>query len=63
MHLLLRRGSKRNVRLTDTLLPILRAKMQPEIRISVLRTHAYRVLEGEVDAIAQGSEELLIEGT
>lgn len=63
MHLLLRRSSKRNMRLTITLLPILRTKMEPEIRVSVFRTHAYRVLEGEVDAIAQGREELLIEGT
>jgi hypothetical protein len=50
------------MRLTNPLLPILRAKMEPEIRIPVLRTHAYRVLEGEVDAVAQGREELLVEG-
>lgn len=63
MYLLLRRGSKRNMRLTSTLLPILRACMQPEIRIAVFRTHSYCALEGEVDAVAQGGEELLIEGT
>jgi hypothetical protein len=63
MHLLLRRGSKRNMRLTSTLLPILRAMMEPEIRVAVFRTHSYCVLKGEIDAVAQGCEELLIEGT
>jgi hypothetical protein len=63
MHLLLRRGSKRNMRLTSTLLPILRAFMQPEIRVAVFRAHSYCFLKGEVDTIAQGREELLIEGT
>jgi hypothetical protein len=63
MHQLLRTRSKRNMRLTSPLLPILRAFMQPEIRVPVFRTHSYRGLEGEVNAVAQGREELLIEGT
>jgi hypothetical protein len=37
--------------------------MQPEIRVAVFRAHSYCFLKGEVDTIAQGREELLIEGT
>lgn len=36
--------------------------MEPEIRITVFRAHAYGFIEGKVDSIAQGGEDGGVEG-